>query len=209
MYQKNEYASNRRKILITLFKQPMDFTGLKDETKLSEPTLSSHLKDLLNSKFVEVKIDGRRKIYSLTDSALNSELRMYLAGVYSAYLALNNEKFWETTGIEALKMMSASEEALTSFMNTLARHSPVEYADERKGKEIFDDIISKITSDSSYLQKLKENIEEAESRGGDAESLKEEFREKMDTYTSIYYALGPPFSYMWKNMTENLEEKNY
>lgn len=205
MYQKNEYASNRKKILIALFKQPTDFTGLKDETKLSEPTLSSHLKDLLNSKFIEVKLEGRRKVYSLTDSALNSELRMYLAGVYSAYVALNNEKFWETTGVEALKMMSAGEEALHSFINTIARYSPVEYADERKGKEIFDDIVAKIVSSSSYLQKLNENIEEAESRGGDAKSLKEEFREKMETYTSTYYALGPPFSYMWKNMIENLE----
>ncbi len=183
----------------------MDFTGLKDETKLSEPTLSNHLKDLLNSKFVKVKIEGRRKVYSITDSALNSELRMYLAGIYSAHLALNNEKLWETTGVEALKMMSAGEEALISFINTLARYSPVEYADEREGKEIFDDIVAKIANSSSYLQKLKENIEEAESRGGDAEPLKEEFREKMDTCTSIYYSLGPPFSYMWKNMSENLE----
>ncbi|MFO7966466.1 MAG: helix-turn-helix domain-containing protein [Archaeoglobaceae archaeon] len=205
MYQRNEYISNRRKILITLFKQPMDFTGLKDETKLSEPTLSSHLKDLLNSKFVEVKIEGRRKIYSTTDSALNSELRMYLAGIYSAYSTLNNENFWETTGIEALKMMSASEESLVSFINTIARHSPVEYADERKGKEIFDDLVSKINSDSTHLKKLKENIEEAESRVGDATTLKEEFRDKINSLTSIYYALGPPFSYMWKNMIEDLE----
>ncbi len=205
MYQKNEYASNRRKILVALLKQPMDFTGLKDETKLSEPTLSSHLKDLLNSKFVEVKNEGRRKIYSLTDSALNSELRMYLAGVYSAYLTLKSENFWETAGVEALKMVSAGDEALRSFMNTLARYSPVEYADERKGKELFDDIVSRISFDSSYLQKLKENIEEAESRGGDAEPLKEELRQILDSRTSMYYALGPPFSYMWKNMIENLE----
>lgn len=170
----------------------MDFTGLQDETRLSEPTLSNHLKDLLNSKFVEVKIEGRRKIYNLTDSALNSELRMYLAGVHSAYLALNSDSFWETTGVEALKMMSAGEESLKSFINSLARYSPVEYSDERKGKEIFDEIVSKITSDSSYLKKLKENIEEAESRGGDAESLREEFRKKMDASTSIYYSLGPP-----------------
>ncbi|MFW6194645.1 MAG: helix-turn-helix domain-containing protein [Halobacteriota archaeon] len=205
MYQKNEYTHNRKKILVALFKQPIDFTGLKDETKLSEPTLSKHLKDLLNSEFVEVKIEGRRKIYNITDKALNSELRMYLAGIYSAYRSLNSHSLWETAGIESLKMMSASEEALTAFMHALARYNPVEYTDERKGKEIFDELVSKIVDASSYLERLKENIGEVESRGGDAQSLKEKFRENMDTYTSIYYALGPPFSYMWKNMSENLE----
>ncbi|HID42703.1 MAG TPA: ArsR family transcriptional regulator [Archaeoglobaceae archaeon] len=206
MYQKNEYSKNRRAILIALFKQPMDFTALKDETRLSEPTLSKHLRDLLNSRFIEVKVEGRRKIYNITEKGLNSELRMYLAGIDSALKVLESGKnFWKTAGMEAVKMVSAGNEALNTFIQALARHSPIEYADERKGKEIFDGIVSKIASTSSKLEKLRKNIEEVEMRGGDADALREKFREKLDAYTAIYFALGPPFSYMWKNMCEELE----
>jgi hypothetical protein len=62
-----------------------------------------------------------------------------------------------------------------------------------------------VVSHSSSLEKLKENIEEVETRGGDSELLHKKFRQKVDTYTSIYFALGPPFSYMWKNMCEEFE----
>lgn len=206
MYQKEEYSRNRKAIMIALFKQPMDFTALKDETRLSEPTLSKHIKDLLNSRFIEVRVEGRRRIYNITEKGLNSELRMYLAGIDSALKVLESGKnFWKIAGMEAVKMVSAGDDALNTFIQALARHSPVEYADDRKGKEIFDRIVSKMESASSNLEKLKKNIEEVELRGGDADPLREKFREKLDAYTAIYFALGPPFSYMWKNMCEEFD----
>jgi len=192
--------------MVALFKQPMDFTALKDETRLSEPTLSKHLRDLLNSGFIEMRVEGRRKIYNITERGLNSELRMHLAGIDSALRVLESGKdFWKTAGVEAVKMVSAGNEALNTFIQALARHSPVEYADSRKGKEIFDSIVSKMESAFSNLEKLKKNIEEVEMRGGDADLLREKLREKLDVYTAIYFALGPPFSYMWKNMCEEFD----
>jgi DNA-binding transcriptional regulator GbsR (MarR family) len=192
--------------MTALFRQPMDFTALKDETRLSEPTLSKHLKDLINSKFIEVKFEGRRRIYNITEKGLNSELRMYLAGIDSALKVFeNNKNFWKVAGTEAVKMVSAGSESLTTFIQALARHSPIQYADDRKAKDIFDSIISKMVSNASSIEKLRENIEEVELRGGDADLFRERLREKLDKYTAIYFALGPPFSYMWKNMVGEFE----
>lgn len=192
--------------MVALFKQPMDFTALKDETRLSEPTLSKHLKDLINSKFIEAKIEGRRKIYNITEKGLNSELRMYIAGIDSALKVFENDKnFWKVAGLEAAKMMSAGNESLITFIQALARHSPIQYADDRKAKEIFDNIVSKMAQNASSIEKLKENIDEVELRGGDADHFRDKLREKIDRYTAIYFALGPPFSYMWKNLVEEFE----
>jgi len=205
MYQKSEYSKNRRAILVSLFKQPMDFTELRDQTKLSEPTLSKHLRDLLNSKFIEVKYKGRRKIYNITEKAIDSELKMYMVGIFSAYNVFSSKDFWKAAGMETAKMMSAGHDSLLTFVQAIARHSPIEFADERGGKEIFDNIISDMIKNYTTLERLRDNIEEVELRGGDLEPLKKKFREKLDSFTSMYYALGPPFSYMWKNMCEGCE----
>lgn len=208
MYQKEEYSRNRQRILLALFKQPMDFTALKDETKLSEPSLSRHLKDLLNSGYVELKREGRRKVYRLAEKAYEDDfLLMYLIGLHSAFKILRHDSdFWERVGEEAVKLAALGDHALMSFISVISKFVPRNPPEKVKGKLIFDEIMAKMISDFSSLEKMRETIHALEARGSNAEAVQEKFQDKLDRLTSIYFALGPPFSYLWKNMVEDLEK---
>jgi DNA-binding transcriptional ArsR family regulator len=207
MYQKEEYDRNRRKIILALFSQSMDFTALRDETKLSEPSLSRHLRDLLNSGFIELKKDGRRRIYKLTEKAFEMDcLLMHLIGIHSALKTLLHRKIWQHVGEEAVRLFALSDYATITFISIISRFLPRDSLERRSGRAIFDDVIAKMTSDFSSLKKMIDVIESIELRGGDAEVVRKKFQEKFDRLTSIYLALGPPFSYMWKDMSEALEK---
>jgi DNA-binding transcriptional ArsR family regulator len=208
MYQKETYTKNRKEILLALFQQPMDFTALRDETKLSEPTLSRHLKDLLNSGYVELKKDGRRRIYKPTQKALETNpLLMQLVGFQSAFRILRcNRNVWQSIGEETIKLATLSSDALAAFVSIILRYFPQLPPEGVSGKAIFNEIVSKMTSDFSSLEKMKEAIDGVEMRGGSAELIRKKFQEKLDRLTSIYLSLGPPFSYMWKDMTEVMEK---
>lgn len=186
----------------------MDFTALRDETKLSEPSLSRHLKDLLNSGYVELKKEGRRKVYRLTEKAYEDDsLLMHLIGLHSAFRILRyGSDFWEKVGEEVVKLAALGDYALMSFISVISRFAPRNPPEKVKGKTIFDEIMAKMISDFSSLERMKETVNSIEERGANAETVREKFQDKLDRLTSIYLALGPPFSYLWKKMVEDLEK---
>ena len=187
MYQKEEYSKNRRKVLLALFKQPMDYTALKDETKLSDPTLSKHLRDLMDSNLIEFKREGRRKVYKLKELALNTpELVCHLAGINAALKLIKGEDFKRCIS----EVISFGKEATKSFFEVISRISDVKEV-KLDGNRIYNEILSVMQSD---YEKLK-NLDEAN------------YQRVVDELNSMYFALGPPFSYKWKNMVETLEYK--
>ena len=188
MYQKKEYSKNRKKILLALFKHSMDYTTLKDETKLSDPTLSKHLKDLVDSSIIEFKKDGRRKVYSLKESAFNTpELIYHLMGINAALKLLKGNDFKHS-----LSEILSFGDAVNSFLEVLSRMVVVKNS-KLNGIEIYNEILSKMQADYEKLKNL-----------GD-----EEHQKAIEESSLIYFALGPPFSYKWKNMIERLEDKKY
>lgn len=57
---------NRQQILMLLFdEKEMTVTELTEQLSISRPAVSHHLKLLLDSKLVEVKKNGKERIYSL------------------------------------------------------------------------------------------------------------------------------------------------
>ncbi|RLE30110.1 MAG: transcriptional regulator [Acidobacteria bacterium] len=60
----------RRALLSALAQEQCDVSNLADQVKLSQPTVSKHLATLRRAGLVEVRIDGRRRCYSLADAEL-------------------------------------------------------------------------------------------------------------------------------------------
>ncbi|RLI73564.1 hypothetical protein DRO97_07230 [Archaeoglobales archaeon] len=188
MYQKQEYSKNRKAILLALFKQPMDYSALRDETKLSDPTLSKHLKDLLNSNLIGFKREGKRKIYRINEKAFEcAEVVSHLAGVSAALNLLKGKNFEEVLA----DVFSYGNEAVESFLTVISRILILTNKEKTKGKNIYNEIISTMQSDYNELKEM--------------DGL--EYQKRADKLNSIYFALGPPFSYQWKNMVERLERE--
>jgi|GEM_PF-878682 len=211
MYQRSIFEENRKKLLMLLFEQPMDFTSLKDASNLSEPALSRHLQHLLQSKFVEVRKDGRRRIYRITDKGLE-ELFPHLLGMCSALKAMKARNFEKVVGREFLSVLSVAG-ALNSFASCISRFVPTNVPqastqstsikNQKRAVQLFGKIVEEMQSDFEELKRMRKLAEEVEERGGDASKIREEIDRKLSQLNAIYYALGPPFSYMWKEMVES------
>ncbi|AEA47870.1 ArsR/SmtB family transcription factor [Archaeoglobus veneficus] len=199
MYQRSVFEENRRRILKALLEQPMDFTSLRDRTALSEPTLSRHLQHLLQAGFVEVKREGKRKIYSIAEKGLE-ELFPHLLGVSSALRAMKGRDFAKSVGEELMYVIHIRD-ALESFAACISRFTPTINPDG-SGRLLFGSIVEEMRADFEELKRLRDTIAAIEERGGDAEGLREELGKKLEKLNSIYLALGPPFSYMWRKMIE-------
>jgi len=200
MYQRGVFEENRRRILEALFQQPMDFTSLRDVTGLSEPTLSRHIHHLLQPRFVEVKNKGKRRVYEITEKGLE-ELYPYLLGVNSALRAMKNEDIEKGIGRSFLSILGVRG-AVSTYTSCLSRYNPPK---EVKGssKQLFSSIVEEMKDDFEELRRMKGIVQTVEDRGGDAVKIREELGEKLEKLNAIYYALGPPFSYMWKSMVES------
>jgi DNA-binding transcriptional ArsR family regulator len=61
---------NRRRILDLLLEQPRSVGELVDETGLSQPGTSKHLRVLRESGLVRVEKDAQRRVYTLDPQAL-------------------------------------------------------------------------------------------------------------------------------------------
>lgn len=165
----------------------MDYSALKDETKLSDPTLSKHLKDLLNSNLIEFKRDGKRKVYRISKKAFECpEIIYHLVGVNAALNLLKGKDFEEILA----EVFGCGDEAVKSFLSIISRVLLVKNK-KMDGKSIYNEIISTMQSDYNELKELDE--------------LK--YQKRVEELNSIYFALGPPFSYQWKNMIEKLERE--
>ncbi|RLI78585.1 hypothetical protein DRP05_06690 [Archaeoglobales archaeon] len=187
MYQKVEYSKNRKKVLLALFKQPMDYSTLKDETKLSDPTLSKHLKDLLNSNLIEFKKDGKRKVYRIGKKAFECpEITYHLVGVNAALSLLKGKDFKDVLA----EVFGCGDEAVKSFLSVISKILLIKN-EKVDGKNIYNEILSTMQSDYDELKRLDEL----------------RYQKRVEELNSIYFALGPPFSYQWKNMIEKLEEE--
>ncbi len=200
MYQRGVFEENRRRILEALFQQPMDFTSLRDATNLSEPTLSRHIHHLLQPGYVEVEKRGKRRLYRITEKGLE-ELYPSLLGISSALRAMKNEDFEKGIGKELSSILNVRG-AINAFTSCLSRYIPPK---DIKGssKQLFSSILEEMKDDFEGLRRMKEMAQTVEDRGIDAAEIREELRKTLEKLNAIYYALGPPFSYMWKDMVEN------
>jgi DNA-binding transcriptional ArsR family regulator len=205
MYQKEEYRRNTGKILIALIEGEKDFSSLRDHTNLSPPTLSSHLKDLLERKLVSFRRDGKRKVYYPLERAYNDpEVKRHLIGVFEAYRIFKvKRKFWNEVGKKAVQLFNISPEAAFSFLAAISKYRPV-FGEERYG-DILESIYLRMTDDFNQLVEMKNTVQEFEARGMDVKSLRMKFESKMRDLKNMYIALGPPFSYKWLKMMERID----
>lgn len=73
---------NRQKILMLLFdKHDMSVTELTEQLELSRPAVSHHLKLLLDNKLVEVKKNGKERIYSICMDTAVEKLKELLMSI--------------------------------------------------------------------------------------------------------------------------------
>ena len=64
----------RRRVLDLLRRESADVTGLVEALDLPQPLVSKHLRVLRESGAVSVSVDGRRRVYRLTDDPLRDVL---------------------------------------------------------------------------------------------------------------------------------------
>lgn len=70
--------SNRRRILELLCRGPMPVGELVEQSGLSQPATSKHLRVLRDSQLVRVRVDGPRRVYELRPEGLK-EIDQWLA----------------------------------------------------------------------------------------------------------------------------------
>jgi|Deesub1362A_J573_1020465.scaffolds.fasta_scaffold00430_33 DNA-binding transcriptional ArsR family regulator len=208
MYQKEEYSKNNGRILLALIGRKMDFTSLKDEVNLSSPTLAIHLRDLVEKKFVECKRDGRRKIYGPGEKAFDQEhVKNHLIGLMEAYRTMKKSKnFWSEVGKKSVSLMRSNPDAAFAFISAISRFTtnPVQ-PNNYDGSEIVEWIYLRMVEDFNQLRNLIHAIQDLEMRDLKAEKLRKKFENQLSRLKSIYISLGPPFSYRWMEMVEELE----
>lgn len=84
----------RRQIIESLAMGETSFGALADQFEMSRPAVSQHLKVLRDAGIVTSRADAQRRIYSLSDDALN-EVDAWLGKV---------QKFW-TQRLDKLEQM--------------------------------------------------------------------------------------------------------
>lgn len=73
---------NRQQILMLLFdEKQMSVTEITERLPLSRPAVSHHLKLLLDSRLVEVKKNGKERIYSLNLENSIEQLKSLLSSI--------------------------------------------------------------------------------------------------------------------------------
>lgn len=87
-----EREDNRAKIFFTLIQNPLTFTEILNETRLSRSTLTQHLKDLQKQQVVEKAIMHGKVVYRPTldeEGMLNEIKRASFDGLLSLISAIN------------------------------------------------------------------------------------------------------------------------
>jgi len=114
---KEKRAKNQRKILTALETGEKTFKQLRDETRLSEPTLSKHLKKLEDKEIIKsARLDDKRRvayslvypptrIYELHQFATFGDwIGCHLSDVFFEYLILDVESKLRKKGIDPDKL---------------------------------------------------------------------------------------------------------
>lgn len=70
-----EGKRNRRLILSLLQKQPLTFTEIAEEVKLSQKTVSFHLKFLLKRDYIKKTVKGEKIVYEVIEPTTILEMR--------------------------------------------------------------------------------------------------------------------------------------
>ncbi len=94
----------RREIMNLLRGGEQSVSALADHFSVSRPAISQHLKALLDAGLVDVRKDGRRRLYSLRPeglSALRAELEQYWAAEFDDLIAASKKLRAESPPVES------------------------------------------------------------------------------------------------------------
>jgi DNA-binding transcriptional ArsR family regulator len=184
-------AGVKERIMLSLLWGEKDFTTLKDELKVSSPTLSTHLKDLLEKEYLEFRVEGRRKLYRLKEKAFQSP---FLFSHFRGLKAASDVIRGRMDALTGLRQVAEDDVALKAFTSTILRfYQPLDGS-----KDGYRELISVLEEDISGVERLI-GVK-------DLDEVREVLNSRIRFLDSLYSSLGPPLSVLWMRYRTRIEE---